>query len=84
MKIYFRIFFCFLAEESIKRYHEIESQSELQFFDPVGFLSIWKKEDLSSEYLEEIINRAKETKSTFVTENYAKTHFPYLRYVLIS
>ena len=69
----------FPAEESIKRYDEIESLSELQFFDPVGFLSIWKKEDLSPEYLEEITTRAKETKSTFVTENYAKTHFPYLR-----
>ena len=72
-------FFYFLAEESIKRYDEIEYQSGIQFFDSVGFLSIWRKEDLSPEYLKEITTRAKQTKSTFVTENYAKTHFPYLR-----
>ena len=73
------MYFYFLAEESIKRYDEIESQSGLQFFDPVGFLSIWKQDDLSPDYQEEITTRAKETNSTLVTENYALSHFPYIR-----
>ena len=76
--------YVFIAEESIKRYNDIESQSGLEFFDPVGFLSVWKKSDLSTEYLEEITTRAKETQSTFVTNDYAATNFPYLRYAEIS
>ena len=70
------------AEESIQRYSTIESESGLEFFDSVGFLSIWKKSDLSPEYLEEIKNRAEETKSVLVTDDYSAKHFPYLRYKL--
>ena len=83
MEIYF-YFDIFIAEESIKRYDKIASQSGLEFFDPVGFLSVWKKSDISNEYLEEITTRAKETQSTYVTNAYAATHFPYLRYIKIS
>ena len=70
------------AEESIQRYSTIESESGLEFFDSVGFLSIWKKSDLSPEYLEEIKNRAEETESVLVTDDYSAKHFPYLRYKL--
>ena len=83
MEIYFYIY-VLIAEESIKRYDKIASQSGLQFFDPVGFLSVWKESDLSNEYLEEITTRAKETQSTYVINEYAATHFPYLRYIKIS
>ena len=70
------------AEESIQRYSTIESESGIEFFDSVGFLSIWKKIDLSPEYLEEIKNRAEETRSVLVTDDYSAKHFPYLRYKL--
>ena len=75
--------FYYAAEESIKRYELIESESGIKFFDPVGFLSVWKKEDLSPEYFDEINSRAEETKASFVTDEYLKTHFPYLRYGII-
>ena len=57
----------------------IESESGLTFFNPVGFLSVWKRQDLSPEYLAEIEKRAEETSSHLVTDEYIAINFPYLR-----
>ena len=74
-------FFCtLLAEESIKRYGNIESESKISFFDPVGFLSVWKHSDMSPEYFKEIKDRAVETECIKIDDEYSSTHFPYLRY----
>ena len=67
------------AEESIKRYDAIQSQTGIEFFNPVGFLSVWKRKDLSPDYLDEITKRAEETKSILVTKDYVSKWFPYLR-----
>ena len=67
------------AEESIKRYETIESESGIKFFDPVGFLSVWKKTDLSEEYANEIKNRAEQMESILVNNEYASLNFSYIR-----
>ena len=81
MPFRFGIIVCtLLAEESIKRYGNIESESKISFFDSVGFLSVWRHSNISSEYLEEIEDRAAETECIKIDDNYSLTHFPYLRY----
>ena len=75
------IFISFLlqAEESIQRYGLIQSESGIEFFDPVGFLSVWKQQDLSSDYSDEIKRRAEETGSVLATDDHAAKMFPFLR-----